>query len=68
MDATNVDKFRELLESLFAITVEEIKIIGQGHDSVAYLVNEAYIFKMKLSGNKKLSYTKEKVIFTSVRN
>lgn len=39
-----------------------IKVIGSGYDSVAYLVNNEYIFKIKISANKKKGYIKEKAI------
>ncbi|HDL6539636.1 TPA: aminoglycoside 3'-phosphotransferase/choline kinase family protein, partial [Staphylococcus aureus] len=34
-----------------------------GYDSVAYLVNNEYIFKTKFSTNKKKGYAKEKAIY-----
>ncbi|BDP75397.1 hypothetical protein EfmAA96_31820 (plasmid) [Enterococcus faecium] len=43
--------------------VDSIEIIGSGYDSVAYLVNNEYIFKTKFSTNKKKSYAKEKAIY-----
>ncbi|HAP7828898.1 TPA: aminoglycoside phosphotransferase APH(3'), partial [Enterococcus faecium] len=42
--------------------VDSIEIIGSGYDSVAYLVNNEYIFKTKFSTNKKKGYAKEKAI------
>ena len=62
-DIKDMKKIKLLLEATFNnLTIERINIIGQGHDSIAYLVNDEYIFKMKLSANKKESYMKEKSI------
>ena len=62
-DIKDMKKIKLLLEDTFNnLTIERINIIGQGHDSIAYLVNDEYIFKMKLSANKKESYMKEKSI------
>lgn len=43
-----------------SIKVNSIEVIGKGYDSVAYLVNAEYIFKMKFSTNKKKCYEKAK--------
>lgn len=62
-DIKDMKKIKLLLEDTFNnLAVEKINIIGQGHDSIAYLVNDEYIFKIKLSVNKKKGYTKEKAI------
>ena len=45
------------------LTISEIKKIGAGYDSVAYLVNDEYIFKIKYSENMKKGYAKEKAIY-----
>jgi len=61
---TNVKATKYLLEHTFAdLTVESIKVLGSGYDSVAYLVNNEYIFKIKFSANKKKGYEKEKAIY-----
>ncbi len=61
---TNVKAMKYLLEHLFeGLQVNSIEVIGSGHDSVAYLVNNEYIFKMKVSVNKKDGYEKEKAIY-----
>ena len=52
-----------LLEHTFTdLKVATIKVIGSGYDSIAYLVNEEYIFKTKISANQKKGYAKEKAI------
>lgn len=61
---TNVKETKYLLEHTFKdLKVENIKILGSGYDSVAYLVNNEYIFKIKFSANKKKGYKKEKAIY-----
>lgn len=61
---TNVKAMKYLLEHLFKeLQVDSIEVIGSGYDSVAYLVNGEFIFKMKVSANKKKGYEKEKAIY-----
>ena len=61
---TNVKAMKYLIEHTFKdFKVNNIEVIGSGHDSVAYLVNNEYIFKTKFSANKKKGYTKEKAIY-----
>ena len=37
---------KEIIEKEFGLIVNDIKVLGEGLDSVAYLVNNDYIFKM----------------------
>lgn len=61
---TNVKATKYLLEHTFnSLRVESIKVLGSGYDSVAYLVNGEYVFKLKFSANKKKGYEKEKAIY-----
>lgn len=61
---TNVKATKYLLEHTFLdLTVKSIKVLGSGYDSVAYLVNNEYVFKIKFSANKKKGYEKEKAIY-----
>lgn len=61
---TNVKATRYLLEHAFnGLKVDDIKVLGSGYDSVAYLVNNEYVFKIKFSANKKKGYEKEKAIY-----
>ena len=61
---TNVKATKYLLEHKFKeLKVKSIKVLGSGYDSVAYLVNEEYVFKIKFSANKKKGYEKEKAIY-----
>lgn len=52
----------ELIKNKFNLEVKSSKIIGEGYDSKAYLVNAEYVFKIKISANKKKGYEKEKAI------
>ena len=36
---------KEIIESEFGLIVHDIFVLGQGLDSIAYLVNYEYIFK-----------------------
>lgn len=56
-------EIREIIESKFGLSVQSISTLGQGYDSVAYLVNGEYVFKIKFSANKKKGYEKEKAIY-----
>lgn len=61
---TNVKATKYLLEHIFnELKVNDISIIGSGYDSVAYIVNSEYVFKIKFSVNKKKGYEKEKAIY-----
>ena len=55
-------KIENLIKSKFDLEVASIKIIGEGYDSKAYLINDEYIFKLKISSNKKKGYNKEKAV------
>ena len=64
MKLKNLKYVKTLLEQTFdGLTISQIKTIGAGYDSVAYLVNDEYIFKIKYSTNKKKGYAKEKAIY-----
>lgn len=54
---------KKILEEKFKIKINNINLIGEGYDSKAYLINNEYIFKIKLSANKKKGYEKEKAIY-----
>lgn len=58
----NFIKIEELIKNKFDLEVKSAKLIGEGYDSKAYLINDKYIFKIKISANEKKSYKKEKAI------
>ena len=54
---------KKIIEEKCNINIDSIKLIGEGYDSKAYIVNNEYIFKIKFSANKKKGYEKEKAIY-----
>lgn len=38
-------EMKEVIESEFGLIIHDIFVLGQGLDSIAYLVNDEYIFK-----------------------
>ena len=56
---------KKIIEEKCNIVVDSIKLIGEGYDSKAYIVNNEYVFKIKFSANKKKGYEKEKALFTT---
>ena len=54
---------KKLIEEKCNIIIDSIRLIGEGYDSKAYIVNNEYIFKIKFSANKKKGYEKEKAIY-----
>ena len=61
---TNLKATKYLLEHTFTdLKVDKIEVLGSGYDSVAFLVNDEYVFKIKFSSNKKKGYEKEKAIY-----
>lgn len=61
---TNIKAMKYILEHTFdGLKVNSIKVLESSYDSVAYFVNDEYIFKTKFSANKKKGYEKEKAIY-----
>ena len=56
-------KIKKIIEEKCNIIIDSIKLIGEGYDSKAYIVNNEYVFKIKFSSNKKKGYEKEKAIY-----
>ena len=54
---------KEKLIEKFNIIINSLTLIGEGYDSKAYLVNNEYIFKIKISNNKIDGYKREKDIY-----
>ena len=55
-------KIVELIKNKFDLEIKSVTLIGEGYDSKAYLINNQYIFKIKISANDKKGYRKEKAI------
>lgn len=49
---------KEIIESKFGLTVHDIFVKGQGFDSVAYLVNNEYIFKQSKHNQSRINLKK----------
>lgn len=58
----NFIKIEELIKNKFDLEVKSATFIGEGYDSKAYLINDEYIFKIKISANEKKGYKKEKAV------
>ena len=48
-----------IIKSEFGLTVHDIIVLGQGLDSIAYLVNNEYIFKQSKHGEARINLKKE---------
>ena len=58
----NFIEIEELIKNKFDLEVKSATLIGEGYDSKAYLINDEYIFKIKISANEKKGYKKEKAV------
>ena len=54
---------KRVIEEKCNIVINSIKLMGEGYDSKAYIVNDEYVFKIKFNANKKKGYEKEKAIY-----
>lgn len=52
----NFETVKQIIEEKFDFNVNQIKYVGSGVDSDAYLVNDTYIFKIGISENSKEDY------------
>lgn len=58
---------KEIIENEFALKVNSIVVLGQGLDSIAYLVNSEYIFKMSKHNEAKCNLKKEIEVLNYLR-
>ena len=58
----NSNHFKYIIEKYIDIDIKTIDYIGNGNDSVAYFVNDNYVFKIKYCKEKDKAYLKEKEI------
>lgn len=58
----NSDHFKYLIEKYIDIRIYNMQLLGSGDDSVAYLINDKYVFKIRYNVLKKFAYKKEKDI------
>ena len=61
-------KINEIIENEFGLKVESISILGEGLDSIAYLVNNEYIFKMSKHEEARRNLKKEIKVLNYLRN
>lgn len=52
-------EMKEVIESEFGLIVHDIFVLGQGLDSIAYLVNDEYIFKQSKHDGARVNLKKE---------
>ena len=50
---------KEIIKSEFGLTVNDIFVLGQGLESIAYLVNNEYVFKQSKHDEARISLKKE---------
>ena len=50
---------KDIIESEFGLIVHNVIILGQGLDSIAYLVNNEYIFKQSKHNEARINLKKE---------
>ena len=46
---------KEIIKSEFGLTVNDIFVLGQGLESIAYLVNNEYVFKQSKHDEARIS-------------
>lgn len=68
MDKLDYDRLKREIKDKFNFEVSEIKYLGGGVDSNAYLVNNEYVFKFGISKNSKEDYRAQKVFSDFYKN
>ena len=58
---------KEIIEKKFGLVVNNIKVLGEGLDSVAYLVNNEYIFKISKHQEAKENLKKEVQVLNYIK-
>lgn len=59
---------KEIIESEFGLTVHDSMVLGQGLDSIAYLVNNEYIFKQSKHDEARMNLKKEIQVLNYLKN
>lgn len=66
---SNIKAMKYLIEHLFEpIKVKSIEIVGEGYDSIAYIVNNEYLFKLAKHDDARNSYKREKKILNYLKD
>jgi len=63
----NTHTIKEFIESEFGVKVNNILVLGQGLDSIAYSVNDEYIFKQSKHNEARINLTKEVEVLKYLR-
>ena len=58
---------KEIIERKFGFAVHDLTVLGQGLDSVAYLVNNEYVFKQAKHDEARAGLQKEKLVSDYLR-
>lgn len=58
---------KEIIESEFGLTVHDIFVLGEGFDSIAYLVNYEYIFKQSKHDEARKNLKKETQVLNYIK-
>ena len=61
MKSFDIEFIKKEIEKIFSFTVNQIKYLGGGVDSNAYLINNDYVFKIGISENSKIDYKNQKI-------
>ena len=59
---------KEIIENEFNLIVHNIIVLGQGLDSIAYLVNNEYIFKQSKHDIARINLKKEMRVLNYLKN
>ncbi|MDE6292060.1 MAG: AAC(6')-Ie family aminoglycoside N-acetyltransferase, partial [Bacilli bacterium] len=65
---SNIKAMKYLIEHLFNIKVQFIERIGEGYDSIAYIINNEYLFKLAKHDDAKNSYKREKKVLDYLKD
>ena len=58
---------KKIIEGIFNFPVHDLTVLGQGLDSVAYLVNNEYVFKQAKHDGARAGLQKEKLVLDYLR-
>ena len=58
----------EVIESQFGLKIHNIIVLGQGIDSIAYLVNNEYVFKQSKHDKARIALKKEIQVLNYLKN
>lgn len=59
---------KDIIEKEFGLIIQSVIILGQGHDSIAYLVNNEYIFKQSKHNEASINLKKERRVLNYLKD